>query len=598
MNLINAALGRIVVDTLITNVRVANVLTGEIYPADIAIHQGKIVALEPPNLQPPRQASRVIDGKGMIATPGLVDSHLHIESTVITPAHFAEAVLPLGTTTVLEDPHEIANVLGAAGIRAFLAASENIRLKVEFLVSSSVPSALGLETAGGAIEPDDVRALLKHPRVRGLAEVMDGTGLMDGDRRLFDILAAAGGGYGYMAGAQSYGVIEGHNPMLRGRALCAFVAAGVDSDHTQASAADLVEKARQGVTIMLQERYITREVIAALESLPFDIGTCIITDDVAPEYLLDHGHLDHVMRQCIRLGMSPMRALRACTLNPARRMRLWDRGLIKPGCAADIVLTESLDDFCAKLVLVDGVIVAENGRMMPNAIAPAAIAQANEALGAFAKTVHLAPQQASDFAILLPNEVENSATVEIRVIDCGPSTQTRLGYASVPLRDGVLQLSDDMAFICVVDRHEQHGGRAFGVVRGLGLRRGAFASSVAHDSHNLCVIGHSPAEMALAANAVIASDGGIAVVDGAQVLAHMALPIAGLLSGQPIAETAAESRAVYAAFNQLGLVHSHWLMRISTFTLPVSSGLRITDLGLVDANAREIVPLVVSSQII
>lgn len=582
MTLISAAMGRIPADVLITNVRLANVITGEIHPADIAIYGGKIAAVEPPGTEPAREARQVIDGQGRLAVPGLVDAHLHIESTLVTPAHFAEAVLPLGVTTVAEDPHEVANVAGIDGIRAMMAASADIPLKVEYLISSSVPSAPGLETAGGQIGPEDVKALLALPHVLGLAEVMDGASVVNEDPRALSILAACGGVDGQRV--DSPGVIEGHNPMLRGRALAAFVAAGVDSDHTLATPADLVEKARQGVTLMLQERYLSAEAVAALEQLPLDIGLCLVTDDVAPDYLLSAGHLDRVLRRVIELGMDPMRALRAATFSPARRLRLWDRGALTPGRAADIVLVDSIEDFRARLVLVDGRVVAENGHCLWRA-------PADDPMDALMETVHLPRQQAADFVV--PASISEDE-VRIRVIDCVPGqTLVTAGEAVVPVRDGRIELpaDEDMVYIVVADRHGVHDGRSVGVVRGLGLERGALATTYAHDSHNMAVIGRSPAEMARAANAVIDSQGGIAVVDGDRVTALMPLPIAGILSRLPVAEVAEEVAAVGAALRELGLDHPYWLMRISTFTLPVSSGLRITDLGLVLAAERKLVSL-------
>ncbi|MEZ4638116.1 MAG: amidohydrolase family protein [Caldilineaceae bacterium] len=426
MTLIDAALGKLPVDLLITNVQVANVFTGEVYPADIAIYQGRIAAVEKSATLPPRQAVDVLDGGGRIAVPGLIDAHLHIESTLVTPAHFAEAVLPLGITTVLEDPHEVANVLGIDGIRAMMAASQDIPLKVEYLISSSVPSAAGLERTGGVIGPDEVTALIGDPHVLGLAEVMDGAGILAGDERLRAILRAGGGGDGMRV--DSPGVIEGHNPMLRGRELAAFVAGGVDSDHTLSTPEDLVEKARQGVVLMLQERYLSRESIAALEALPHDIGLCLVTDDVAPDYLLERGHLDQVLRRTIELGMDPMRALRSVTLNPARRMRLWDRGLIAPGRAADIVLVDDLADFHAHTVLVDGKIVAQDGRCLWSA-------PARDGMYDLTGTVPLPQQTAADFTIRAP--VDNGR-VPIHLIDCVPGqTLVRKSVVDIDIADGV-----------------------------------------------------------------------------------------------------------------------------------------------------------------
>ncbi|MCB0117185.1 MAG: adenine deaminase, partial [Caldilineaceae bacterium] len=281
-------------------------------------------------------------------------------------------------------------------------------------------------------------------------------------------------------------------------------------------------------------------------------------------------------------GMDPMRALRSVTLNPARRMRLWDRGLIAPGRAADIVLVDDLADFHAHTVLVDGKIVAQDGRCLWSA-------PARDGMHDLTGTVPLPQQTAADFTIRAP--VDNGR-VPIHLIDCVPGqTLVRKSVVDIDIADGALQLADDMAFICVVNRYADAGERAFGVIRGLGIRQGAYATTYAHDGHNLCVVGRTPADMARAANAVIAADGGIAVVvDEAQTVI-MPLPIAGILSEKPVHAAADQTRALGHALRTIGIDHPYWLMRISTFTLPVSSGLRITDVGLVDAKAREVAPL-------
>ncbi|MCC6905023.1 MAG: adenine deaminase [Anaerolineae bacterium] len=586
MSLIGPALGRAPVDTLITNVRLANVFTGEIYPADIAIYNGMIVAVEKPGTQPAREAREVIDGRGMIATPGLIDAHLHIESTLVTMAQFARAVLPLGTTTIAEDPHEVANVSGIEGIKVMIEAARQIPLKVEFLISSSVPSLYGMETAGATIGPAEVTELLAYPEVIGLAEVMDGASVMEEAEPINGILEAAGGLYGYQPYTSR--VIDGHNPMLRERRLSAFVAAGIDSDHTQAKPHELVEKARNGVCLMLQERYIDRDVIAAVQNLPLDTGFCIITDDVAPDYMLKAGHMDQVMRRCIALGMDPMLALRASTLNPARRMRLWERGLIAPGRAADIVLTESIEHFRARLTMVNGEIVAQDGECLWEA-------PAHDVMAGMTNTVHLSTQMPADFSVQTP---VTEGEVEINVIDCVPGqTLVTLGKGRVSIREGRVQFpaGDDLAFIAVVGRHESNSGRrVIGVVRGLGITAGALATTYAHDSHNLVVIGHTPEAMARAANAAIEAGGGLAVVDDIQVLSVFPLPVCGIISDRPVAEVAEGIHRIGVGLEQIGLEHPHWLMRVSTFSLPVSSGLRISDLGLIDAHNRAFVDLFVS----
>lgn len=317
MTLIEASLGKTPIDLLITNVRLANVLTGEIYPTDIAIYGGQIVAVEPPGTQPQRQASRVLDGNGQLMVPGLIDSHLHIESSLVTSAPFAEAVLRRGITTVAEDPHEIANATGLPGVKHFLEASRDLPFTILFLASTCVPAAKGLEHCRGELGPEEIRKMLGWEGVIGLAEVMDAQAVVDEDPRMSAIL---------QAGRDAGGVIEGHNPMLTGRELQAYITAGVNSDHTLASPSRYIEKLRLGVTVQLQERYMSREVIEAIKALPQPLPSlCLVTDDVAPDYLESYGHLDHVLKQAIELGLPPMQALQAATINPARRLRLFDR---------------------------------------------------------------------------------------------------------------------------------------------------------------------------------------------------------------------------------------------------------------------------------
>lgn len=577
MSLVRAARGDIPLDLLITNVTLANVLTGEMYPAEIGIWGGRIASVEPPGTQPRRRAGRVLDGRGRIAVPGLVDSHMHIESTLVTPAHFAEAVLPHGTTTVAEDPHELANVMGLEGVRLFWRASRNLPLRVYFLVPTCVPAAAGLETAGGEIGPAEVREMLGWDGVIGLAEVMDAGAVVDEDPRMAAIVAE---------GRRAGGVLEGHNPMLRGRDLQAYIAAGIDSDHTLAPPEVIVEKLRLGVTVQLQERYLSPELVGALNALPPEalMNVCLVTDDVAPDYLEAYGHLDQVVRTAIQLGMAPTAALRAATVTPARRLHLLDRGCIAPGRAADIVLVGDMASFRVDTVVVGGEVVVEEGRLCWRAAA-------GDGLDALRGTVHLAPLTPSDFTVPLPLA---EGTLHARVITCVPGeTRTQAGETQVTVRAGrvVLDGRDNLALITVFERYGRSGGRAFGLVEGLGLRGGAIATTYAHDSHNLAVIGRDVLDMVTAANAVIAAGGGMAVARGGEVKALVELPLAGILSPRPLVEVAAAVRRFTAACADLGVVHPHLLMRLSTFTLPVSSGLRITDRGLVDAERRELVDL-------
>ena len=576
MTIIEASLGKTPVDLLVTNVQLANVLTGEIYPADIAVYGAKIVAVEPPGTQPQRKAGQVLDGGGQLLVPGLIDSHLHIESSLVTPAPFAEAVLRRGITTVAEDPHEIANATGLPGVKHFLEASRDLPLTILFLASTCVPAAKGLEHCRGELGPEEIRKMLGWEDVIGLAEVMDARAVVDEDPHMSAIL---------QAGRDAGGVIEGHNPMLTGRELQAYITAGVDSDHTLASPSRYIEKLRLGVTVQLQERYMNREVIEAIKALPQPLPSlCLVTDDVAPDYLESYGHLDHVLKQAIELGLPPMQALQAATINPARRLRLFDRGAIAPGRRADLVLVDSLPSFNVSTTISGGEIVVENGqtlwRVPPN----------QPELDPLRNSLDLSPLLVEDFRINFPGD---GSQAEVRVIISHPhGTTTEEGRAVVQLKDGQPQIDEtDLALIGVFARGEI--GQSLGFIQGLGLQKGALATTHAHDSHNLMVIGRDDQSMATAANAVIGMEGGMAVSVDNEVLARVPLPIAGIISDSPMPAVAYQWGRLTGVLADLGVKHPFLLMRLTTFTLPVSTGLRITDMGYVRAAERELVPLLV-----
>lgn len=577
MSLIKAASGQTDLDLLIQNVRLANVLTGEAYPADVGVFAGRIAAVEPPGTQPARRARRVIAGRGLLAVPGLVDAHMHFESSLITPGQFAAAVLSRGTTAVAADPHEIANVLGLEGARLLWQASAGLPLRSYFLVPTCVPAAEGLETSGGVIGPEEVAEMLGWERVLGLAEVMDAWAVVSEQPRMQEILAV---------GRERGSLMEGHNPAARGRDLQAYVASGVDSDHTIMSPELMREKLRLGVTVQLQERYLAPDHFALLKDLPASADVLLVTDDVSPDYLVEHGHLDQVLRTAIKMGMPPMDALRSTTIKPARRLRLYDQGVIAPGRRADLVLLAGkLANFAAETVIAGGQVIVEKGELQWQP-------PGERVLQATTGTVKLAPVSAADFIIAAPGR---SGTAQVRVIDLHRGKTTAGGAVlTLPIQNSslVVDAAQDLNTAAVFERHGKGGGRALGVVRGLGLRRGAFASTVAHDSHNLLVVGCDPADMAAAANRVIELDGGLVIAAGGEVRAEVPLPYAGLLSDRPVAEVAAALKRLKGVLRDLGVTgYAHPVIRITGLSLPVSSGLRLTNLGLVDADRREAVSL-------
>jgi adenine deaminase len=576
MTLVQASLGHRPVDLLITNTQVVNVLTGEIYPAEIAVYGRYIAAVETPGQLPRRQAKRVIDGGGQLAVPGFIDSHLHIESSLVTPAPFAEAVLRRGVTTVAEDPHEIANATGLEGVKHFLAASQGLPVTILFLASTCVPAARGLEHCRGELGPDEIAEILRWDGVIGLAEVMDARAVVDEDPRMSAIIKH---------GRDSGGVLEGHNPMLQGRELQAYIAAGVDSDHTLASPERLIEKLRLGVTAQLQERYLNSDLMAAINALPqAPAMLCLVTDDIAPDYLESHGHLDQVMRRAVELGLPAMQTLQAVTINPARRLRLYDRGAIGPGRRADLVLIDSLSDFNVSTTISAGQLVVEEGQSCWQ------VPTHQPELDPLRDSLDL-PRFSTDAFRFHFSSASDRLMARV-IVSHSHGTTTEEGVAEISVVDGEPSIVDqDLAMIAVYARGGL--GHSLGFIRDLGLRKGAVATTHAHDSHNLAVIGRDRLSMAAAANAVIDTDGGIAVAVGEEIVAQVPLPIAGIISDAPMGVVAGQMRQLAAVLAELGVRHPYLLMRLTTFTLPVSTGLRITDMGYVRASERAIVPLLV-----
>jgi adenine deaminase len=422
----------------------------------------------------------------------------------------------------------------------------------------------------------EIERMLQWDGVIGLAEIMDARAVVDETPRMSAILDK---------GKAAGGLLEGHNPMLAGRELQAYIAAGVDSDHTLASPERILEKLRLGVTVQLQERYMDAAVIAAINGLPQPPATlCLVTDDVAPDYLESKGHLDQVLRRAIELGLPPMLALQATTVNPARRLRQYDRGFIAPGRRADLLLIDDLAAFTVSTTIAGGQVVVEDGETRWT------VPERQPVLDSLRNSLDLQPLGADDFLFRMDGDAGDQ---RVRVIVSHTAgTTTEEGQATLRFLEGEPDISAaGLSIIAVFARG--NAGRSLGFVSNLGLQRGAIATSHAHDSHNLAVIGRDRQSMAAAANAVIAAGGGLAVAEGQQLLAQVPLPIAGIISDAPVPEVAAQLRAFTKALARLGVEHPYLLMRLTTFTLPVSSGLRITDMGYVRAAERSLVPLLV-----
>lgn len=576
-NLVKSALGHIPFDMAITNVKLVNVFTGEIHDASIGI-KDKHIAYVGSGTES-LSATTYVDGKGRFAVPGLVDAHMHIESSMVTPSAFAEGVLPHGTTAVATDPHEIANVLGIEGIRMMMDASKNLPLKIYTLVSTCVPSLPGMETAGGNIGPREIAELLDEGEVIGLAEVMDFWGVVNLDAKMTGILEEA---------RKRDALIEGHCPVFSGRELQAFIAAGVDSDHTLMNLDKVKEKLRLGMTVEIQEKSINEEIMKYLNTLPDSSNFVLVTDDVMADRLVYEGHLDNLIRKSIKCGLDPIKAVQAATIRPARRLRLFNHGCIGPGRIADILLLDSLKEFLVNTVIANGEIVAKNGNMVKD------ICYKNFPKQAY-NTVKLSSISRDDFCIKT-SKVQGKA--KVATIRINPeNTETQREDVDVPIKDGKLNIKDTgLSVIAVFERHGIKGSKHLGIIKELELTQGAIATTYAHDSHNLTVIGNDQDDMALAANTLIKSGGGLVAVKGGKVLSHIILPIAGLLSDKKMADVARKISHFRETLKTMGIKHKKPIMMLGTLTLPVAPHLKITDLGLVDVIKKQFVDLIISEK--
>lgn len=567
--LVNSALGKRSFDMVVKNARLVNVFTGEIYGATIGII-GKHVACVFEGAKT-LKSKKYIDAQGRFAVPGLVDAHMHIESSMMTPCAFAEGVLPHGTTVVASDPHEIANVLGIDGVRMMLEASKSLPLKVYIMVPTCVPSLPGMETAGANFGPKEVSSIFRWDRVIGLAEVMDFWGVVNLDEKMTGILNVA---------RKQDRLIEGHCPVFTGEKLQAYIAAGVDSDHTLMNVEKAMEKVRLGMTVEIQEKSITPELMHYINTLPDSSNFLLVTDDVMADHLVYEGHLDSIIRKAISCGLEPMKAIQAATIRPARRLRLYNYGSIGPGRTADILLVDSLKNFRVSTVIADGKVVAENGRMVKN------INSRPFPTSAY-NTVKLKEVGPSDF-VIRTRKSEGKAIV--RAIKVNPeNTETDMQEEIVPIKDGSLDIKNsELCIIAVFERHGIKGTKSLGLVKGTGIH-GAIATTYAHDSHNLMVIGDSKEDMAIAANALIKAGGGIVAVRSGKVLSLVELPIAGLLSDRPMEYVALKLSQFRKTLNDMGICHKNPIMMLATLTLPVSPKFKMTDIGLVDVLSKKFI---------
>jgi adenine deaminase len=561
---IRAASGDGMVDLLIKNGRVVDVFSGEIEKRDVAVFEGVIVGFGD------YRAREIIDVKGDFLCPGLIDGHVHIESSMVTIPEFARAVLPNGTTSVVIDPHEIANVLGREGIRFMAKSAKGVPLNVFIMIPSCVP-ATHMETSGATLKAADLGPLLKEPWAIGLAEMMNFPGVIFRDPEVLKKIEIAKGKR-----------IDGHAPMLSGKGLYAYLTAGIRSDHECTTPQEAKEKLKNGMWIMVREGTTARNLrnLIPLVHPKNSRRFFLVTDDRHPKELLEEGHIDSMVRQAVRWGLDPILAIQMATLNAAEYFRLDDLGAIAPGYRADIISFDHLGRFQIKKVFKDGKLVSENGKMLFPPIHTGKSSNVNGSvrIKSLKKDALLlrSGQSLAKIIQLIPDQIVTKKVMK-----------------RVFLKDGVAHpnVKEDILKIAVVERHKATGNIGIAFVQGFGLKTGAIGSSVAHDSHNIVLVGTNDADMLKAVEVIQSMKGGLVAVLEGKVLASLPLPIAGLMSEGSVARVNLQLEALHSASKTLGCKIPDPFMILSFLSLPVIPELKLTDKGLVDVNQFKFVPL-------
>ena len=552
--------GREPADLVIRNVRLFDLVTGELVPTDIALCGDRIVGP-----YGDYEGCITSEGNGRIAVPGFIDTHLHVESSLVTPFEFDRCVLPHGVTTAICDPHEMANVLGRAAFDYFLAAAERTVMDLRVNLSSCVP-ATPMETSGATLDAADLVAYRDHPKVIGLAEFMNIPGVLNGDPGCLDKLAAFAGGH-----------IDGHAPLMHGKALNGYLAAGISTDHEATAAAEALEKVRKGMTVLIREGSVCKDLEALVPLL--NVATspffAFCTDDRNPLEIAHEGHLDFLIRRAIELGVEPLAAYRAASLSAANAFGLRDRGQIAPGKRADIVLLDDLEKCLVSDVISAGRLVSDDLFAQRDIIPPVGLGSVKlpGAVTAADMEIHGSGVDRPVMGII-PGQI---ITEYLRL--------------TLPEADGQVlpDLTADVAKVCVVARHGHNDNIGRGFVKGFGLRHGALASSVGHDSHNICVVGTNDADMAVAVNRLEETGGGFIAVRDGQVLAELRLPVAGLMSDAPFEQVRDDLIVLRKASKEMGVSLEEPFLQLAFLPLPVIPHLKITDLGMIDVRTMEFV---------
>ena len=562
--LVRTAQGIEAADLVLKNAEVFHAFTGEFIKCDIAITDGYVAGLGT------YKGEREIDLSGRYVTPGFLDGHVHIESSMMSPREFSRAVIPTGTTTVVADPHEIANVAGVAGIQYMLDATENLPMNVYMMLPSCVP-ATPLEDSGAKLEAADLKPFLSHPRVLGLAELMNVPGVLNGDDTVYAKLQLA-----------EHYLVDGHAPGLTGHPLMGYAAAGIHTDHECATKEQAMERLRAGMYVLIREGTAVKNLRALLPIVNADTSSfcCFAADDKIPAELLTEGYINDMVRIAIKEGIPVATALQMATINTARCFGLRDVGAIAPHYKADILVFDDLDSWKPSMVFKDGELAAEHGVMLLDP--PDVSAEKIE------HSMHLAPLQMEQLRMPLPGgEANVIGLIPYQIL----TKKFRLKVKTVK-GEAVSDPENQILKLAVFERHHASGQTGLGLVKGFGLQRGALASTIAHDSHNLIVIGASDDDMMLAARELERIGGGIAIAVDGEIAGSLALPIAGLMSKEGAETVAQEVGSLIAKAHALGVCEYYApFLTLAFLSLPVIPELKLTDRGLVDVNAFQFVSL-------
>ncbi|ABW17941.1 adenine deaminase [Alkaliphilus oremlandii] len=562
---IDIAAGRIKSSLVLKNGKIVNVFSGEIIDGDIAIEEGTIVGIGK------YEGLEEIDLKGKYVSPGFIDGHVHIESSMATPSEFAKAIIPRGTTTIIADPHEIANVCGMSGIEYILESSKNIPLNVYVMLPSCVP-ATTFENSGAILKAEDLKQLIDHESVLGLGELMDYPNVIQGEDGILDKLVMAEGK-----------VIDGHGPVIKDKELNAYVVSGIRTEHECSTAEEMLDRLRLGMYILIREGSAARNLKELIKAVNQDnVGRCLLcADDKHPEDILLNGHIDHNIRLAVEAGISPVNAIRMATLNAAQCYGLKNLGAIAPGYDADIVILEDLQKFKVDAVFKKGNLVAKEHKAL--------FTLTPEDHSKVMDTVNIKSVAEADLKIKLKSN-------QVHVIRLLPhSLVTKKVVREVEIEDGFFKYSDhtDILKLAVVERHKATGNIGLGFVENFKLKGGAIASTIGHDSHNLIVIGDNDGDIIAAIEEVVKVGGGITIAADGQILKTLELPIAGLMSKEPIEKINGDlGEMLEIAYEKLGVNREiEPFMTLAFLALPVIPDVKLTDMGLFDVQSFQFIDL-------